>query len=101
MPWNGPTDSWRERGEMKVMDCGDRAVFIKKSDFFSSGSARPKLDGVIMVRIAPELRAKLDQVHQHLRMSRSEFARRAMSAAVEAILENQECAEISAPLRRG
>jgi predicted transcriptional regulator len=52
----------------------------------------------MIVRIAPELRARLDQVQQHLRMSRSEFARRAMSAASDVLLEG-ECAEIYAPQR--
>ena len=80
------------------MNCADPAVTMRKDQILSSGTARPKLDAVMIVRIAPKLRARLDQVRQHLRMSRSEFARRAMSAAADALLDG-ECVEISTPQR--
>ncbi len=43
----------------QVTDCRDRGISIRKSDFISDRAARPKLDGVMIVRIAPELGAKV------------------------------------------
>ena len=80
------------------MNCADPALAIRKDHILSSGTARPKLNAVMIIRIAPELRARLDQIRQHLRISRSEFARRAMCAAADALLDG-ECVEISSPQR--
>lgn len=49
------------------MNCADPTVAIRKDHILSTGTARPKLDAVMIVRIAPELRARLDQVRQHLK----------------------------------
>ena len=73
-----------------------KTVWVMKNEFLSGKSARPKLKEVLIVRMAPELRAKLDEVRLQIPMTRSEFVRRAISAAADALMENRcECAEIS------